>query len=149
MLFSTLMAQGQAVLPGMIEHPWRAMRRLAPDPVQFQIILGSLLGDGRLVGDGSSRRLRIAHAASRAGYVRWKYDQLAALTGEAPVERDGIVSFTTVAHPLFDDLAALPRRRLVELVAPLGLAVWMTDLGRLEMRPDAFLPTQRSLALAG
>jgi len=144
-----LMTQGPAVLPGMIEHPWRALRRLAPDPVQFQIILGSLLGDGRLVGDGAARRLRIAHAASRAGYVRWKYDRLAALSGEAPVERDGVMSFTTIAHPLFDDLAVLPRRRLVELIAPLGLAVWMTDLGRLELRPDAFLPTQRRLALAG
>lgn len=125
------------------------MRRLAPDPVQFQIILGSLLGDGRLVGDVSSRRLRIAHAAARAGYVRWKYDRLGALAADAPLERSGVVSFSTVAHPLFDDLAALPRQTLVDLVAPLGLAVWMTDLGRLEMRPDAFLPTQRILALAG
>lgn len=133
----------------MLEDPWHAMRRLAPDPVQFQVILGSLLGDGRLVGDHSARRLRIAHAASRAAYVRWKYDRLAGLAGDAPIERSGVVSFTTVAHPLFDDLAALPRHRLVELVAPLGLAVWMTDLGRLEMRPDAFLPTQRTLALAG
>ncbi|HEY8656071.1 MAG TPA: hypothetical protein VIN34_04995 [Candidatus Limnocylindria bacterium] len=134
----------------MIEAPWRAMRRLAPDPVQFQVILGSLLGDGRLVGaDGSGRRLRIAHAADRAGYAQWKYERLGPLGEAAPTERGGVVSFTTVAHPLFDDLAALPRQRLVELVAPLGLAVWMTDLGRLEMRPDAFLPTQRSLALAG
>ncbi|GAC1459218.1 MAG: hypothetical protein NVSMB8_08650 [Candidatus Limnocylindrales bacterium] len=133
----------------MIETPWRAIRRLAPDPVQFQVILGSLLGDGRLVGDGSARHLRIAHAAARAGYVRWKYERLGPLAAEAPAERGGVVSFTTVAHPLFDDLAALPRQRLVELISPLGLAVWMTDLGRLEMRPDAFLPTQRSLALAG
>lgn len=125
------------------------MRRLAPDPVQFQVILGSLLGDGRVLGDGSARCLRIAHAVARAGYVRWKYERLGALAAEAPVERCGVVSFATVAHPLFDDLATLPRQRLVELIAPLGLAVWMTDLGRLEMRPDAFLPTQRSLALAG
>ena len=125
------------------------MRRLAPDPVQFQVILGSLLGDGRLVGDGSARRLRIAHAAARAGYVKWKYERLGPLAAEAPTERCGVVSFSTVAHPLFDDLAALPRQRLVELIAPLGLAVWMTDLGRLQMRPDVFLPTQRSLALTG
>jgi len=139
----------RADVHSVIEAPWRAMRRLAPDPVQFQVILGSLLGDGRLVGDGSGRRLRIAHAAARAGYVQWKYERLGPLAAEAPTERCGVVSFTTVAHPLFDDLAALPRQRLVELIAPLGLAVWMTDLGRLEMRPDAFLPTQRSLALAG
>lgn len=125
------------------------MRRLAPDPVQFQIILGSLLGDGRMIGDGSARRLRIAHAFARADYVRWKYDRLGALAADAPIERNGVMSFSTVAHPLFDDLASLSRQRLVELIAPLGLAVWMTDLGRLEIRPDAFLPTQRALALAG
>ena len=61
---------------------------------------------------------------------------------------NGRLSFATIAHPLFDDLATLSRKRLIELVAPLGLAVWMTDVGRLELRPDAFLPTQRDLALA-
>lgn len=149
MLSRPFPAQGAVDVQSVLEVPWRAMRRLAPDPVQFQIILGSLLGDGRLVGDASARRLRIAHAATRAGYVQWKYERLGPLAAEAPLGRAGVVSFTTVAHPLFDDLAALPRQRLIELIAPLGLAVWMTDLGRLEMRPDAFLPTQRSLALAG
>ena len=62
-------------------------------------------------------------------------------------ERDGRLSFTTIAHPLFDDLSTLSRKRLVELIAPLGLAVWMTDVGRLELRADAFLPAQRHLAL--
>jgi len=33
-------------------------------------------------------------------------------------------------------------------VRPLGLAVWLTDLGRIELRAEAFLPEQRRLALA-
>jgi hypothetical protein len=128
--------------------PHVTLRRLAPDPVQFQVILGSLLGDGRIVGGPLDRRLRIAHRAERSAYLWWKYDRLVALAAEAPVHCDGLLTFRTIAHPLFDDLATLPRRRLIELIAPLGLAVWMTDVGRLELRADAFLPAQRHLALA-
>ena len=132
----------------MAEDPHTVLRRLAPDPVQFQVILGSLLGDARIVGGPFQRRMAIVHRSARASYVWWKYDRLGALAAGAPAERDGRLSFTTIAHPLFDDLSTLPRKRLIELIAPLGLAVWMTDLGRLELRADAFLPAQRRLALA-
>ncbi len=91
----------------------------------------------------------IVHQAARAPYVWWKYDRLGGIAAEAPAERDGRLSFTTIAHPLFDDLSTLSRKRLVELIAPLGLAVWMTDVGRLELRADAFLPAQRHNALSG
>ncbi len=131
----------------MAPDPRVALRRLSPDPVQFQVILGSLLGDARITGGSFERRLHIAHARTRASYVWWKYDRLGALAGEAPADRDDRLSFTTIAHPLFDDLSTLSRKRLVELIAPLGLAVWMTDLGRLELRADAFLPAQRHQAL--
>ena len=133
----------------MAHDPYLTLRRLSPDPVQFQVILGSLLGDARIVGGPFDRRLRVAHRSDRAAYVWWKYDRLGALAGEAPTERDGRLSFTTIAHPLFDDLSTLSRKRLVELIAPLGLAVWMTDVGRLELRADAFLPAQRRVALLG
>jgi hypothetical protein len=112
------------------------------------VILGSLLGDARIVGGPFDRRMAIAHSCPRASYEWWKYDRLGALAGEPPAERDGRLSFTTIAHPLFDDLSTLSRKRLVELIAPLGLAVWMTDVGRLELRADAFLPVQRRFALA-
>lgn len=108
--------------------PQTALRRLSPDPVQFQVILGSLLGDARIVGGPFDRRLAITHRRSRAAYVWWKYDRLGGLAGEAPAERDSRLSFTTIAHPLSDDLSTLSRTRLVELIAPLGLAVWMADL---------------------
>jgi hypothetical protein len=120
--------------------PHVALRRLSPDPVQFQVIIGSLLGDARIVGGPFERRLSIAHHSARAAYVWWKYDRLGALAAEAPVARDGRLGFTTIAHPFFDDLATLPRRRLVELIAPLGLAVWMTDVGR---------PYQYAITLGG
>ena len=133
----------------MAPDPHASLRRLSPDPVQFQVILGSILGDGRIIGRPCERALRITHRPDRASYVWWKYDRLGGLAAEAPAERDGRLSFMTIAHPLFDDLSTLSRKRLVELIAPLGLAVWMTDVGRLELRADAFLPAQRHLALVG
>lgn len=133
----------------MSQDPQTARRRLAPDPVQFQVILGSILGDGRIVGRPDERRLAITHHCTRASYVWWKYDRLGGFAAEAPADRDGRLSFATIAHPLFDNLSTLSRKRLVELIAPLGLAVWMTDVGRLELRADAFLPAQRHLALVG
>jgi hypothetical protein len=119
--------------------------------VQVQVILGSLLGDGRLEGSDGDRRLRIAHHTDRAEYVWWKYERLGIFAAHAPLLRGEQLEFHTIAHPVFDDLAPLfagdDRRRVRELLAPLGLAVWMTDVGRLRLRAEVFLPTQRAAAL--
>lgn len=131
----------------MTECPWSALRRLPPDPVQLQVILGSLLGDARIRGERGQRRLEIRHSAARAGYVRWKYERLGALAAEAPRTVGATASFETIAHPLFDDLSALKREQLLDRVGALGLAVWLTDVGRLQLRPDSFLPLQRECAL--
>ena len=140
----------------MVEDPRSALHRLPPDPVQFQVILGSLLGDGRLVGLPRRRRLQIAHRAERYDYVLWKYERLGPFAADRPTAREGgLVGFETVSHPLFDDLARLFANRFAKhdvidrLLRPLGLAVWLSDVGRLELRASAFLPGQRELALAG
>lgn len=130
----------------MLERPDTALRRLAPDAVQLQIILGSLLGDGRLSGRVGHRQLQIAH--QRHTYARWKYDRLAPFATGWPVRIGDRTQFATIAHPLFDDLAILDRAGLLALTGPLGLAVWLTDLGRIELRLDSFLPEQRAALYA-
>lgn len=138
----------------MATDPHTALHRLSPDPVQFQVILGSLLGDARLAGPPQRRRLRIGHRADRRDYVFWKYDRLGAFAAAAPREQDDVIGFETVTHPLFDDLARLfanahARHDVIErLLRPLGLAVWLADVGRLELNAKTFLPAQRELALA-
>jgi hypothetical protein len=138
----------------VVEHPRLALRRIPPDPVQFQVILGSLLGDGQLVGIPTERRLRIAHSERRSDYVRWKYERLGSFAADPPETWNGVVRFETVTHPLFDDLSRLFADHharhdvMARLLRPLGLAVWLADVGRLELRANAFLPAQRELALA-
>lgn len=118
------------------------MRRLTPDPVQLQVIVGSLLGDGRLTGRIGARQLSITHR--RDGFVRWKHDRLGAFAAASPVRSDGLTRFTTIAHPLFDDLGELDQTGLLQLAGPLAIAVWLADLGRIELRLDSFLPEQRA-----
>ena len=126
----------------MADHPERVRQRLIPDPVQLQIILGSLLGDACLEGVRGARRLHIAEVVERADYVRWKYERLGPFADEAPAIAGPRIGFRTIAHPIFDDLQPLlaqRRVRLARLLSPLGIAVWMTDAGRLELRPEIFL----------
>jgi len=126
------------------EHPDKIRRRVLPDDAQVQIIVGSLLGAGRIEGAPGQRCMRVAHEIARESYARWKYERLAALTADAPrVSEDGI-AFSTIAHPIFDDLAALRRRSLTRLLAPPGLAVWMSDNGRIELRADVFVPLREA-----
>jgi LAGLIDADG DNA endonuclease family protein len=138
----------------VVEPPAIALRRVPPDPVQFQVMLGSLLGDGRLLGLPRARRLRIAHREDRSRYVRWKYERLGAFAAGPPRAESGVVAFETVIHPLFDDLAALLRAGRTRmdavgpLLRPLGFAVWLADVGRLDLRAESFLPVQQELALA-
>jgi LAGLIDADG DNA endonuclease family len=139
----------------VVEHPEIAICRIPPDPVQFQVMLGSLLGDGQFVGLPRRRRLRIAHRAERHAYVMWKYDRLGPFASAAPAaSEDGLLGFETTSHPIFDDLARLfgnrfGRHDVIErLLRPLGLTVWLCDVGRIDLHPNAFLPAQRELALA-
>ncbi len=112
----------------MLERPDTALRRLAPDAVQLQVIVGSLLGDGHITGRAGRRQLTIAH--QQHAYARWKYERLGSLAAGWPVRVVDLTQFTTIAHPVFDDLACLDRAGLLGLTGPLGLAVWLSDAGR-------------------
>jgi hypothetical protein len=141
------------------EHPVRVRRRLIPDEAQLQIILGSLLGGARIQGAPGARCMRVAHEIGRERYVWWKYERLAQFAEAPPTRLGDRIGFRTIAHPLFDELAAafaspvgrrvtpVRRSRIIrDLLAPLGLAVWMSDAGRIELRAEVFVPYRRVAA---
>lgn len=108
----------------------------------MQIILGSLLGDACLEGIPGARRMQVSEVVDRTDYLWWKYKHLATFADEAPAVVGARIGFRTISHPIFDDLEPLLARRrvrLTRLLSPLGIAVWMTDAGRLELRPESFL----------
>ncbi|MBM4421005.1 MAG: hypothetical protein FJ034_05380 [Chloroflexi bacterium] len=115
----------------MPAHPTAVARRIVPDPVAVQILVASLLGDGRLVGPPLARRLRIVERADREAYARWKYDRLGALAAGPPRREGGAIVLDTIAHPILDDLAAMQVRGCArDVLGPLGFAVWLADAGR-------------------
>jgi hypothetical protein len=144
----TQTAQGPSEDHGVIEPPDIAIRRLPPDAVQLQVLVGSLLGDGNMEGREGARRLRIRHPRARERYAWWKYERLAAFAAAPPVTRGERTTLLTITHPLFDDLVEMDRSGLVRLLEPLGLAVWLTDVGRLRLDITSFSPEQEA-ALCG
>ena len=102
----------------------RIALRHTPDPAQTQVVLGAILGGGRLVAEADGMRLVVALSERHAWLAEWTYQRIAPL---APMPRRGRgrVLLRSEAHALFADLAALERpRRLLSLVGREGLWVW-------------------------
>jgi recombination protein RecA len=119
-------------------------RRLSP--TQFQLILGSLMGDGSLSPNTRGRsgtRFRMGHGAKQAAYLDWKVEML----GNIPCSRS-----TNARGAVFADFHPLPE--LAELhsavyfgdgkkhltweylkaLTPLALAIWYMDDGCFTLR---------------
>jgi recombination protein RecA len=115
---------------------------------QWQVVLGSLMGDGKLSPNRRGRsgtRLRLGHGAAQAAYLDWKVS----LLDNIPHSRR-----TGARGAVFADFAPLPEldelRRAVYLgdgkkhlswdylkaLTPMALAVWYMDNGDLTVRSD-------------
>ncbi len=113
---------------------------------QWQVVLGSLLGDGNLSPNRCDRngvRFRLGHGARQAPYLDWKVD----LLGNVPVSRR-----VGLRGAVFADFTPLPElgelQRAVYLVpgrktiteeylkalTPLALAIWLMDDGSVTVR---------------
>jgi len=134
---------------------------------QWQVVLGSLLGDGSLSPnrqENSGVRFRLGNSAQQAGYLDWKVALLGNISHSRGTSAEGAV---------FADFTPLPELRELQQVVyfgdgkkhiteeylkaltPLALAIWYMDDGRLtvvsngggtghiEMGVDALSPGSR------
>ena len=114
-------------------------RRLSEQ--QWQVVLGSLMGDGNLspnLRDRSGVRFRLGHGAQQAGYLDWKVELFGNIACSRRVDSRGAVFADFTPLPELDEL-----RRAVYLgdgkkhlsweylkaLTPLALAVWYMDDG--------------------
>ncbi len=116
---------------------------------QKQVIIGCLLGDGRLECRSNNRtaRLRIHHGEKQKDYVFWKYDIFKNIVSSNPkkiVWKDKKRDINNISwyfhtltikelgdlHSLFynNDKKILPKN-LYNLLTPLSLAIWTMDDG--------------------
>jgi recombination protein RecA len=124
----------------MIAEP----RRLSEQ--QWQVVLGSLMGDGNLSPnrrDRSGVRFRLGHGANQAAYLDWKVDLLGNIECSRRVDARGAAFADFTPLPELDEL-----RRAVYLgdgkkhlswdylkaLTPLALAVWYMDDGAFAVR---------------
>ena len=119
-------------------------RRLSEQ--QWQVVLGSLMGDGNLSPnprDRSGVRFRLGHGARQAAYLDWKVSLLGNIECTRRVDGRGAVFADFTPLPELDEL-----RRAVYLgdgkkhlgwdylktLTPLALAVWYMDDGAFTLR---------------
>ena len=119
-------------------------RRLSDQ--QWQLVLGSLMGDGNLSPNTRGRsgvRFRMGHGAKQVDYLDWKVSML----GNIPVTRrtDGrgaaFADFTPLPElgELRETMYLLPKRKTLteeylKALTPLALAVWFMDDGSFTVR---------------
>ena len=113
---------------------------------QFQVVLGSLMGDGNLSPNRRGRggvRFRMGHGAKQRSYLDWKVSLLANITHSTRVDAKGAVfaDFTPLpelgelqrAVYLGDGKKVLSEEYLKTLT-PLALAIWYMDDGSFTVR---------------
>jgi recombination protein RecA len=125
-------------------------------PSQWQLILGSLMGDGNLSmpvrQEDHSARFRMGHGAKQADYLDWKASLLANVTHTRTVNAEGAVfaDFTPLAE--LSELREVVyqgdgKRHLtwdyLKELTPFALAVWYMDDGCFTVRSKGLQESAR------
>lgn len=116
-------------------------------PLQREIIIGNILGDGHLeFGGFHGTRLQIKQKKENKEYVFWLYEQFKNLCCSLPKQRKDtnqwyfgtrFIKELTVFHQLFysERKKIIPGNISEFLKSPLTLAIWYMDDGKLDWRP--------------
>lgn len=100
-------------------------RRIPPDETQLQLLVGTLLGRGRLVASADGVRLVLALDDRHAWLAEWTYERLAPLV-PPPRRRLGRVVIRSEAHPIFGELLQrfAARHRVRGILGPEAVRLW-------------------------
>lgn len=123
--------------------------RLSLTSTQRAVLMGSLLGDGSLVGNmgtdvdtwNTNYRFQVVHSTEKEEYVLWKYRIFREWVLSPPRYQsvNNSLRFRTISHPEFTELRSMfydsrgkkiIAPRIAQLISdPLSLAVWFMDDG--------------------
>jgi recombination protein RecA len=119
-------------------------RRLSEQ--QWQVVLGSLMGDGNIspnTRDRSGVRFRLGHGARQAAYLEWKVSLLGNVEHTSNTNAKGAVLADFTPLPELDELREAVylgdgKKHLswdyLKALTPLALAVWYLDDGSFTLR---------------
>ncbi len=121
----------------------KSARKLIFEEKEYDLLIGSLLGDGYLDKTTCGYALRIHHGIAQKAYVDFKYQLIAKFTNSRPKRSGKAYYFRTVTHPIFDKLhelfyqngkKVLPIKLIEKDLSPFALAIWIMDDGSKETR---------------
>lgn len=103
---------------------------------QFQVILGSFLGDGHIDRVGNNKyRLSVIHGTSQSNYCKWKsslFDSSLVYVDENGFAKNKAIKFTT---KLFGINGQFPKKKdscpqwIIDSIDARGIAIWFMDDG--------------------
>jgi hypothetical protein len=108
---------------------------------EWELMIGSLLGDATLLKTTAGYCFRVHHGPKQQQLVDWKYAELARFVRTVPRTSGNGYYFRTVTHPKLAELRELfytgkrkivPIRLLASCLNEFGLAVWIMDDGAAE-----------------
>jgi recombination protein RecA len=107
-------------------------------PIQQQVVIGSLLGDGSFrKASEFNTSLRIGHGAKQDAYCRWKESLFEGLIGSRGTNSRGGHSFDTIPmyeltelfEQNYDVRGKHPSQALIDRLTPCAIAIWYMDDG--------------------
>lgn len=117
----------------------RRARATPLTPVQRDLVIGALLGDGYLMPTSAGCCFRVSHGLTQRSYADWKFARLSSYIRTPPRQCGTTYYFRTVTHPEFGGLRQafyadgrkkrVPVRLLEQELTAFGLAVWFMDDG--------------------
>lgn len=122
----------------METHFGRAARSLKFNAFEWDVVIGSLLGDGTLLRTTAGYCFRDHHGLQQRALLNWKYYCLRRFVRTPPNVSGSGCYFRTVTHPELTALRAVfydGQRKIVPLdllqqaLTPRALAVWIMDDG--------------------
>ena len=112
------------------------IKQIQLTPLETEMIIACLLGDGTLSKSGKNYRLRIEHNSEHKEYVEWKYNLLKriCISEIQYVSAHSSYRFGTVGHPAITLLRQIWYQPIKQVISeleltPLMIAVWFMDDG--------------------
>jgi recombination protein RecA len=112
-------------------------------PLQEEVVMGSLLGDGSLLQISDyNAALRVGHGQAQDAYCLWKKSLFEGLIDSETTDMCGGHSFDTIPmyeltklrRDNYDEKGKNPSQVLIDRLTPLAVAVWYMDDGTFDER---------------
>ncbi|UGO50740.1 homing endonuclease with LAGLIDADG motif [Bacillus phage vB_BanS_Sophrita] len=100
--------------------------------IQHDLIIGSILGDGSLLGNKKNKYLEISHSKTQKDYIQGKFNIIKDLcNSDVSLKTSDSYRFITKCLPLFNRYYELSTYEILDNLNENSLAIWLGDDGTL------------------